>query len=162
MKNNEHHDLFSWYLNIFKYNIKSLNRLLEVNEFFLDIVKNSLTNGFSETDFNSIELKGENNIEIVQNQINKNSVEITDELEIYNLGMIKPQANFEGLEDMYDSMMDNRPITTLKNLNTEHAEILNFYGIHTIHDLEEKNITRISRDTGISKTWLYNLKRQIP
>jgi hypothetical protein len=162
MKNNEHHNLFSWYLDIIKYNIKSLNRLVEANEFFLDIVKKSLTNGFPKNDFKSLELEGDNDAEITKDRTIENSLEIPDELEIYNMGMIIPQTNLEDLEDMYDSMMDNRPITTLKNLSTEHADILNLYGIRTIQDLEEKNITEISRDTGISKTWLYNLRRQIP
>lgn len=154
-----------------KYNLKSLNRLIEFNELFFDLAIQSFSNGFetsAASQRNIFEVEHETKImeeEKDNNNIKKQHTEdltkIPADLGVYNLGISEPQADLEGLEDLYHSILENRPISMLNNLSSENAELLNSYGINTIHDLKEGNISAISRGTGIPRTELNNLRRQI-
>lgn len=164
MKGKNNLNIFEWYLKAFKYNIESLKRLKEINELFYDIVKTNISIwseqlNISKEAFEKPEIGVETIIES-SSEFNPKD-EAGEALQDFYPGITYTRDTILELEDLNIASMYDRPISLLKHLSAENIERLNLYGIHTVNDFKERAVTELSQNTGISKTQLYNVKRQI-
>lgn len=157
-------NIFEWYLKAFKYNLESLKRFKEINELFYDIIKTNISIwseqlNLAEEAFKKSEIDMER---IIEPNFEPNPYDTPREA----LSDLYPEMTYARdtiLEqgDFNIALMYDQPISLLKHLSAENIERLNLYGIHTVNDLKESTVPELSQNTGISKTQLYNIRRQI-
>lgn len=152
----------SLYLEVINYNIRTLNRMMKFNNLFYDLLNVKVTawmNKYTpEDDVNILEDKK------ITNDFNLDSIDtkFDDETFLTNSPtMPLITDNLAELEDMNIALMSDRPITMLKNLSLENIEKLNLFGIHTMKELEQCKVSKVSQNTGISRNQLSALKHQI-
>ena len=148
---------------ILEINIESMKRLFKFQKLFLNMFKvgkNSSTP--HKLSSNHIFVDKQYNLPKSPVQSQTIPIESPQSMDLFNLSKPTNDANILDQDEQNYSTIQDRPIDMLENLGSENVELLNLHGIHTYHDLEESNLSEISRKTGISRSKLYSLKRLIP
>lgn len=146
-----------FYSKIIKYNIESLNKFLEFNRSFFNSIASRYNSGNQEleNDDSKAELDKIKLSTFLDTQLGENILPA----QYQKLHPIND--DIQALEELNITLMSNRPVRTLQNMNVETAEKLDLFGIHTMMDLEENDLALISQNTGIPMEELIDWKRQV-
>jgi hypothetical protein len=154
---------FELYINVMKHNIKTLDKLIEINELFSELSQKRIATLGNE----SKKLNSEVKIRDIKyyNFYETPSISYEDFVEPFLNDSNRPPGPInEPLEDFeeitYDSIQ-NSPISTFEQLSNEEIFKLNLFGIYRASDLDKYDISDISKNTGIPESELNQLNDQI-
>ncbi len=154
---------FELYINVMQYNIKTLNKLIDMNELFSELAQKRISvlgNGpkkiNSEVKIKDIKYHNPNE---------KPSISFEDFVEPFSKNFaIESKPITEPLEDYEEIAHDsiqNSPISIFEELTAEQTLKLNLFGIHSANDFERYNLSTISKNTGISESELNQIITQV-